>query len=232
MTLTTDHIYLMHEPDRGWMLPGFAYLFNKHWEKGQNISVVSCNGIGTRLPDNFAVYQVRKRILYSDILIDFLKSLECKFLILFHENDWIRSGVNLDKVQTLYDWANAMNGPILRIDLTDGRACCREARHWKGPAPHGIDLMYTPPGAEGLMTFTPSIWNRELLLSVLVSGESQVQAEQGAAASMRTRVPGVVMGVKQSLLDYLPVNEAKINLNGFDQNTVDYMRHRGYLRKP
>lgn len=229
------HVYIMSDQEMAWLLPGFAYLFNQQWGRRDYASVIAADGSRYRkLPDNFAIYNTGKPpMLYSDTLIQVLKSLDDRFIILMHGNDWIRSKTNHQGVVAVMRWAEEHPGDILRIDLTAERARCKQARRWKGQSPKGVELVYTPPGSEGLITFTPSIWGRQNLLAVLMPGESQKQTEAGASAMMFSKTPGAVMGVKTSLIDYIQVCtiDDQINLNGFELNTVDYMRYHGWLKK-
>lgn len=225
-------IFVIVNSSRGWLLPGFAHLFNRHWSKDQWISFVNQNGDprGIHLPDNFAEYKIRKSTLYTDVLIALLKSIEDSYIILFHENDWLRNPVELKKLLSLDAWLKSTHDQVLRFDLVGERTTCKTARNWKGPCPRDIQPVYTPPGSDGLLSFTPSIWNRKMLLELLIPGESQVQAEQGGTQMMSVHCPGAVMGA--GIIDRIEVcqTEDRVNLNGFDQNVVDYMRHRGYSK--
>ena len=229
-------IYVICEPGREWLLCGFAYLFNRHWEKAQCVSVVSQYGqnIGAlRLPDNFAGYQVRKSTLYSDTLISLLKSSEEQSLIILTESHWLRQRIQARQVESLYAWAEINARKLLRIDLTNDRQRSAESKDWAGAAPDGIRLVYSPPGADGVVRFTPSIWNRESLLQILIPGENRVQIEMSGGVAARS-LPGAVFGA--CVLDVMEVYQntvaERVNMTAFDPNTIDYMRHRGWLRRP
>jgi len=144
-----------------------AYLFNKYWSAEQRVTVVGFKRPEFELPPNFKFYSVCMKELPADRWVDaarnYLETSTDSHFIMFHEDYWLVRKVNLDIIQTLYEFANA-HGDIVRVDLTGDRLYASDMHD----VAYLKDLdIIEAPGSQYEMSHQAGIFNRKHYLNIV-----------------------------------------------------------------
>lgn len=169
-------------------LKPFAYLFNKYWSDEQQVNIVGFKTPTFVLPDNFRFISVGNQRDYpleqwSNALIKYLQSSESAHTIIMLEDYWITRPVNVTAVRILWDYAKQFNY-VVRIDLTGDRL------YAGGMQPYGyvdcVDLVKSDPASQYHMSLMTAIWNKDLMLKVLIPNETPWQVELEGTPRLRS----------------------------------------------
>lgn len=183
-------------------LKGFSWLFNKYWSYPslQPVKVVGFAEPNFELPDNFKFYSLGSQANYpldkwSDAVIDYLTDKPFDHFILMLEDYWLVRPVDTTGVRMLADYcAQFLN--VLKMDLTGDRL------YAGGSTPYDncgyLDLVKSDPSSQYHMSLMTGIWNRKLLLSFLVRGETPWDVElRGTPRVSKVGDEILVLGTKQ-----------------------------------
>lgn len=162
-------------------LPGFSYLFCKHWSPQQDVIVCGFSVPHFELPPNFTFFSIGRQTEYpfkrwSDALIRVLESFPREeFFVLMLEDYFLIQPVRLDVVRKCHDYMRQFRY-VLKFDL------CADRRFAGGVVDYGaigdIPIVKSDPGSAYHSSLMTGIWNRELMLRyLLVPGESPHDVE-------------------------------------------------------
>jgi len=153
------------------------------------------------LPSNFTFYSIGDFSEYpvgcwSDALIDLLNHFSnINSFCLMLEDYWLTRPVNTAAVSILYSYMEQFRY-VLKMCLTGDRLYSAEM------TPYGnvsyIDLILSSPQSQYQMSMMAGLWSRELLLSVLVPGETPWEVELNGTPRVRERKDDlIVLGTRQ-----------------------------------
>lgn len=205
-----------------FLLPGFAYLWNKY--SGQPVTVVGYSK--PELPDNFNFVSMgtqQPADKWSDTLIDFLRSIKDRYFILMLEDYWLNRLTNNLAIEMSTAW---FDDDVLRIDLSGNRLDYAYRIIGKSG---GYDIVQSTPQARYLMSFQAAIWHRENMLQILRRGENPWQAEIYGSERVN---PLRVLGTKPAVMSYQPVwrgQRQKWQLDKIQPGDLAYIRKQGWL---
>lgn len=229
-------VYVITSQESEWLLPGFAYLFNKYWSRDQYVTIIGALSYEKKLPDNFAFQPVRKIGLYSDTLISSLDylDLDCEYILIMNDSDWIKSFVDQHHIISLYRWLRKSSMSVLRCDLSGSQARERGTETWNGIGPYKERFSYSPHGSNRIR-FYPSIWHRKRLIEILRPDENRLQIEY-CSSTVAGHHRGHMIGVFETLIDsvnVLPYPADRVDTSAFkDKNLVRHMRRQRYVINP
>lgn len=146
------------------LLKIFCYLFNKFWDRQQQVEIVGYNKPDFKLPDNFTFYSLGiqsddKRNFTRDLRKYF--ALQGQYFIWMMEDSFIRSKVDLEKLEFLYSLVNPTIG---RINLTD-EVMKQEYKDYF--IKNGILVLQNTQTARYRLSTQPSIWNKDFVLKYM-----------------------------------------------------------------
>ena len=220
-----------------WLLRGFQYLFNKYWGSEQSVTVAGYTDPKRRkisLESNFKFesidnqnYPVR---MWTNGIMKFLRSRDSKLFILFLEDYWLNSPVEISKVEKLYKFMQEFTDRILRIDLTSDRASCGKVKPYFSLG--NVELIETPPNSRYQMSFQTAIWNREHLINVLVPFEDPWEAEMNGTKRLAKRPDLKVLGTLNQPVKYKPVyrtNRSSLDLSALSTEDQQHITSEGWV---
>lgn len=149
-----------------WCLKPFSYLFNKYWGE-EEVVILYYPEIQFDLPSNFLKYQVYykdyEKDKWADGIVNYLKKINDKSVIILLEDYWLIRKVNKDAVNILNTLIEN-NDNILRVDLTADRLYAGGMRdvgyvEW-------VDLVEAPKSPYQ-MSLQAGIWNREHFIEIV-----------------------------------------------------------------
>jgi len=227
-----------------WLLRGLFYGFRAFWNNEPTIVF----GYES-LPQKYAPPNVRFVPLGSKNLpanmwttgfIKMLRRLPSKYFILMLEDYWLYKPVRVDTVDMLREYMadNAKGMNILRIDLTADRAVRKQCRPYEDihmqDSGDTVRIISSPPHAPYQMSYQAAIWNRDLLLEILVPNETAQESEVNGTKRLRGRDDILVLGTLERPLVYQPVYRAhrnRMQLNKIPTGQLNAMRKKGYLQR-
>jgi len=191
-----------------WLLRGFVFCFNRFWSRNHLVQVFGFQPPAFALPANFEFVSLGPQLPaenWTDGLLAMLEYIDDELVLLMLEDYWLRARVDEQALACyrIYMETHSRADRILRLDLSGNRASNRRAQVYT--ASQELELVSTPPTARYQMSFQAAIWNRELLQSVLVPGESPWQAEVAGSERLCARPDLIVLGAREKVLDYAPV---------------------------
>lgn len=200
-----------------WALRPFSYLFNIFWSELQPVVVIGYNRPDFELPNNFRFVSISNENYpaerWSDGLIEFLLMERESHFVLMLVDYWLCRTVDVRGVSSLADLCRG-NPAILRMDLTSDRlyaGSMRDVGYWGS-----YDLVEAKQDEQYQFSLQASIWNRELMMSLLERGKSpwEVEIQTQVPAGMR------VLGTRQ-----FPVRYANGILKGkLDRKQIDMIQ--------
>lgn len=217
-------------------LKAFSYLFCKYWSETQPAVIVGFKAPDFELPPNFSFMSMGDQRNYpigrwSDALIKLLNTIDDSHLILMLEDYYLTRGVDTDAVRILYDYARQFTYTV-RVDLTGDRLYAHGADLDYGTVGR-LDLIKSMPGSPYHLSTMAAIWNRELLLKVLVPNESPWDVEIIGTTRLSHQPDMLVLGTRQWPVKYLLAhrrgNPNELLLDGLDPVDVEALRGLGYI---
>lgn len=199
-------------------LKPFALQFQKYWGgyvKTQVI-VAGYSRPGFELPTNFKFvslgdFRDYPASRYSDSLILALTYIQESHFILMLEDFWLTRPVNYLAIGQL---ANLCKTPgfadVLRLDLTADRMYAGHPVQELGS--YGfVDLIATPAPSPYRMSFQAGIFNKKLLLDLLIPGETPWEIELHGTKRL-AQAPVRVIGTRQPPIRYfIGIQAGKVN---------------------
>lgn len=194
-----------------WCLEPFNYCFTQFWPK-QEIDLY-----GFARPDFIPRHVYWHSIAqtnypverWTDGLIEMLYQLPYKYFVLMLEDYWLARNVDINCVAAMMSYIEQtqlklsdLGQRILRIDLTADRSSRKQAKPYA--TYHGYDIISTPPKTPYQMSYQAAIWDRDVLLSILVPGETPWQSEVDGSDRLRNRNDLIVLGTTAYPLYYIP----------------------------
>jgi hypothetical protein len=152
-----------------WALLPFAYLFNKYWSPNQRVIVAGYTPPNAELPDNFYFHSIAQpqygKEKWCDGLVEFLEIYDRSHFVLLLEDYWLCRPVDLRVIDLAYQYM-LEHPEVLRFDLTADRLY---ANGVQDIGYYGyLDLISAPKSAYE-MSLQAGIWNKQLLLDIIVS---------------------------------------------------------------
>lgn len=188
-----------------WCLKPFSYCFNTFWDHRQIVDVWGFNAPKRKLPSNFVFHSIGRQNYpvnkWTNGLAQVLRQLTCRHFILLLEDYWFTHKVNQQVVHEVVRIANETNERVLRIDLSADRF---SKRHYHVQDYDGFKLIGTRANSLYQMSYQAAVWNRELLLEVLVMGETPWQSEVEGTKRLAKRTDLLVWGTNAQPLKYIP----------------------------
>lgn len=217
-------------------LPGFAYLFNKHFSPQQPVVVAGFTPPTFRLPRNFKFVSLGEMADYpwqkwSDALIKFLEWRYDwdNFLLLF-EDYWLTRQVNLHAIDMLWDYM-ATYQFVAKMDLAADRLYSSGMTDFDRVG--YIDLIKSNPESEYHCSLWPGIWNRKRMLELLIPDESPHDIEINGTVRLREQGDKVlVLGTRQypmRISCIMKKGVAGYNLDGLHTQDIRELKELGYL---
>lgn len=182
-----------------WLIRPQAYLLNKYWSAMQPFTVVGFEFPDFELPGNFTFCSLSPESCpaneWSNALIDFLKTRDEYLFVLLLDDYWPIRKIDNVGIETLADYMR-IHGDVLRMDLTDDRLYAGgrfDVDSWGH-----YDIIETPFETPYQMSLQAGIWNRELMLEVLVPDKTpwEVEIHTQPPEGMR------ILGTRQLLMRY------------------------------
>jgi hypothetical protein len=182
-----------------WALAPFAHLFNSYWSELQPVVVAGYSQPPFPLPRNFEFhridYQNYPAEKWSNGIIKFLTSVPDTHFVLMLEDYWLTRTVDAEGVKSCYQYMKE-RPDILRFDLTDDRQYNGKSVNIGGWGHY--DLVESPIEAEYRMSTQAGIWNKKLMLDLLVPDKSAWEVEIHTSPPENMRV----LGTRQSPVRY------------------------------
>lgn len=174
-----------------WTLRPFAYLFNVYWSSLQPVVVAGYARPGFRLPDNFVFHQISERNYpaekWSNGMIEFLSANSDEHFVLLLCDYWMSRTVDTSGVKSLHEYMKYKSN-VLRMDLTADRLYAGGMFDLEGWGHY--DIIETPHGTPYQMSTQAGIWNRKLMLDILVPDRTAWDVEIGTQPPGHMRVLG------------------------------------------
>jgi len=195
-----------------WLLPAFAYLFNKYWSPKQEVVVGCFAKPEDKLPDNFIIHQIQEDNIpieqRSDGLIKFFKQLDDQYFVWMLEDFWLCDYVDVEGIELLFEWMKT-RPDVLRVDLTVDRyvASKRGAFQEAGHLGH-LDLILSNHGNRYLWSHQGALWNKRVMLPFMRPGEGIKHKAIEIMCTQRLNLtpnPPKVFGTKNWPLKYAHV---------------------------
>jgi len=225
-----------------WLLPGFYYGMRAHWPREEAVVFGY-----EQMPKKYTAPGMKFISIGSKNLpaqhwttgfIKMLKRFPHEYFILMLEDYWLYEPVKTSMVSMLRGYMRnyAKDDNILRIDLTADRAARKQCRpyediHYEDSICH---LISSPPHAPYQMSYQAAIWNRDLLLEILVPKETAQESEVNGTKRLRGRDDIKVLGTLERPLVYQPVYRAhrdRMQLDKIPAGQLNAMREGGYLSR-
>ncbi len=223
---------------------GFSYLFNKYWGNDQEVIVAGYNKFPPGLPANFTKHRIGRQEDYpvnkwSDGLIGLLKDFpQDEVFLLFFEDYWLTEPVHLREVNMLHDYMLQFRY-VLKMDMyTDRRYAAGVQKY--GACGH-IPLLKSDYNSQYHFSLMAGIWNREIMMQVLIPGESPWDVEmRGTERLARCGDDVLVLGTDswddnpktcpiRHTLAYRNGDPSKLLLGEIKPEDVDAMKESGYI---
>jgi hypothetical protein len=192
-----------------WALRPFAHLFNVHWSELQPVVVFGYSNPTFPLPPNFSFFSIDAHNYpaerWSDGFITFLQRQQDEHFVLLLVDYWLCRMVDHRAIASLHDYMRG-HPRVLRMDLTADRLYAggmRDADYWGS-----LDIIETGVGVPYQLSLQAAIWNRKLMLELLVPGKSPWEVE------LHTSVPDTmrVLGTRQYPIRYATgVSKGKVD---------------------
>lgn len=211
----------------------FAFCFHRYWSATQPIKVLGAQPPSYNLPDNFEFISVGDewpKEQYSDRVIEFLKAQEWEYFIWLMDDFWLNVPVKPRGIEQLIEYMKQSSQSIIRMDLTLDRAHSGQVENvgnWRG-----FNLVKTSSPSAYQMSLQPAIWNRGLLLNILVPNEDPWQIELEGTSRLN-KLEYSVFGTKEKPFSYtnaLNNSVPGINLDGLSKEIIAEMVEFGWLR--
>lgn len=229
-------VYVMTSDGYLNILKSYAYLFNRYWSKRQQVVVAGYAAPEFDLPSNFSFISLGNQRDYpvnrwSDGLIKLLNQIDDSHFILMLEDYLITRHVDTEAVQILYDYARQFTYTV-RVDLTGDRLYAFGVDLNYGTV-NRLDLIKSMPGSPYHMSMMTAIWNRELLLKVLVPGETPWDLEIRGTPRLSHEQDMLVIGTRQwpvkHTLAFRGGDSGKLLLDEVNPADVEALRGLGYI---
>jgi len=176
------NVYITTSDRFSYLVPGFAYMFNKYWSPNQKVIVLGYENLPSGLPDNFEVVSLGKQLpdkIWTDPIIDYFKKSTEEYFLHIVEDAFIINSVDNDLIYHLLGLCKKLNVP--KIELGGVLKCYNDNRD----IPYDyfyqdekVDAGSVPGNLWGIKnTLHPSIWNREYFLAMLKPNRTIWQVE-------------------------------------------------------
>jgi len=190
----------------------FAYLFNIYWSEQQPVILAGYSPPSGPLPANFTWKKIADfpypKNMYSDGMIKLFQDFPERHFVLMLEDYFLTRTVDHRGVEAMAEYCRQHPG-VLRCDLTTDRLYNGKMKDY-GESWGCYDIIESPHGSEYQMSFQTGIWNRDLLMRLLVPGKSPWEVEIHTSPPENMRV----IGTRQN-----PVRYANLMLKGQVQDT-------------
>lgn len=174
-----------------WALRPFSYLFNLYWSELQPVTVFGYSQPDFQLPQNFKFFSINGTNYpaerWSNGFIEFLTAQTDPHFALLLVDYWLSRTVDVRGVQACADYVSG-RPEVLRIDLTADRLY---AGGMYDVEPYGsYDIIETPADTPYQFSTQAGIWNRSLVLGLLVPNKSPWEVETQTQVPKEMRVLG------------------------------------------
>jgi len=179
-----------------------AYLFNVYWSAQQPVDVLCESLPPFALPENFTPVPVNladgwPKEKWTNGFVKYLNSIPEQLVVLLLDDYWLNRTVDVRGVVTLLEYM-CINPLVLRMDLTMDRLYAGGMRDYE---PYGhYDLIHAP-GSPYEMSLQAAIWNKELLLTVLMPDWNPWEVEMQGTSVVNEREM-LVLGTRQNPIRY------------------------------
>ena len=174
-----------------WTLRPFSYLFNLFWSTLQPVEVIGYKRPDFKLPPNFTFHSLASTEYpadrWSDGIIEFLRRQEDSHFVFLLCDYWLQRTVDCRGVAGCHEYAKG-RPKVLRIDLSDDRLYAGGKFDVEGYGCY--DIIETPHTTPYQMSLQAGLWNRKLLLDVLVPGKSAWEVETHISLPEPMRILG------------------------------------------
>ena len=208
-------VFLLTCRKYAWTLRPFSYCFNLFWSSLQPVVVGGFEPLPFPLPPNFTFHQIDTydypARIWSNGLIKLLNEVPDDYLVILFDDYWLCRGVDHGGVLTLLDYMR-QHPNVVRFDLTADRLY---GHMMKDIEFYGhYDIVECAEDAPYQFSFQAAIWNKKLLLELLVPDKSPWEVE------IYTNMVGRGMRVLGSR--QWPVRYANaMNLGKLDRGQID-----------
>lgn len=220
-------VYVITNDNHLWLLPGFAYLWNKYSDASHQVVVVGYSKPDFELPRNFRFMSLgsqRPKEEWSDALFDFMDRIGHNRFILMLEDFWLNDWMDRLVINKLDRF---VTDDVLRIDLSGNRLSYPHLP--VGQKVMNVDLIESLPTAKYQMSYQAAIWHKDNLRKVLKSGENPWESEINGSK----RVGNLrVLGTNPKVVSYQPVwrsQQKRWQLDKIKLDDLEYMRKQGWL---
>lgn len=198
MTSATDLTVVMVTCDRfADVAAGFLALWSKFWPGCKLSKVVATDGQRVVAPDGWNVNRTIAGQSWSDVLASALHHVDSRWVLLVLDEDYLCRKVDEEKIGAALSTAVASDALCVRL--------------WNLPHGNGAEVgefREHVPGSLARTALQAAIWNREKLLALLVSGESNWDFELAGARRSDVISPAGVLVPRKPLLDYEEATQA------------------------
>jgi len=221
-----------------WILPAFAYLFNKYWSSLQPVVVAGYSRPDFELPPNFEFYQIAEANYpvekWSDGVVQFLESVNDELFVWMLEDMLLTRTVDVRAVGSLAEYMT-LHHEVIRIDLTADRLYAGAS---PGQRPEyeyygSMDLVWSEPSSPYHLSLQAAIWRRDYLLNYMIPGETPWQLEMAGTERLSSTPEVVVLGTRQLPCRYTLAlkseHPTEPSITGMRQEDYDYLVERGWL---
>ena len=189
------------------LLPAFAYLFNIYWSEQQPVIVAGYTPPNYKFPPNFEWYRIDKypypKDMFSNGMYKLFSEIKADHFVLLLEDYFLIRTVDHRGIESLAEYCRR-HPDVLRCDLTTDRLYNGKMEDHYEAWGH-YDIIESPYESEYQFSFQAGIWNRKLLLPLMVPGKTPWEMEIQTKPPENVRV----IGTRQN-----PVRYANIMLKG------------------
>ena len=175
-------VYVLTSDPNVFIIPTFAYLFNKYWDPSIEVKVLGFKTPKEKLPDNFEFISLAEKqeggvSNWSTYLINYFEKIDDKHMVLMVEDHLIARPVD-KKLFNIFTDEITSSFNIGRVGLHFGIQFGRKAEDildYKSVDGYNlIELAQSPKTHDylGKLTGQPSIWNRSYFLRTIQPGWS------------------------------------------------------------
>jgi hypothetical protein len=214
----------------------FLWLMRKYWKPMPNVIVAGFSQPPFKLPDGVRFLSIGKYEdypidLWSDSLIDALRTLPDEHVIIMLEDYWIVRPVNQEAVETAYNYMRIHTSTV-KFDLCADRLYAGDANTNYGK--YGkLDLVWSRPGSPYHLSLMTGIWNKRHLLSVLQRNWSPWDVEIDGTRILSRRQDLYVIGSHQwpvkHTLAFRGGDDSRLLLDELEKEDVSNLRDLGLL---
>ena len=216
-----------------FLLPPFAYLWNKYFGQDSEVLVAGYCRPDFTLPPNFQFRSIEATAYpaerWSNGVLKILQQLDDELFIMLLEDYWLNAPVAGKTIEVVERYLTA-HPEVLRCDLTSDRLQSGQARDVE--TFDGVDFVETPHSCPYQMSLQAAVVRRTLLQQVLPPDISPWSLELYGNKWLRPELR--VLGTKQAPMRYINAKgtglaQTQVRLKGLQPDDQEFIARQGWI---